>query len=152
MQLERQMDVLENTSRIYGLLLHCTQARTEDVQRKSVCIICEEVNFKSFAICIQNYIFQIKQNFPSPSAVGARETLKSADLPLEKVVEVAWKFVTQPCPIIVDQPPIFSEGLHDTNSKHWDEDCKDFELIYARPVVYRSYHGTVLNRALVGNK
>ena len=95
---------------------------------------------------------QLKETLPTPSEVGARETLKTKDLPLEKVVEVAWKFVTQPCPIIVDMPARFSAELHETNAKHWDEKTRDSPtLIYARPVVFRSYHGILLNRALVGN-
>ena len=35
---------LENRSRIYGMLLHSSRARTGDIQRKEVTQICKEVN------------------------------------------------------------------------------------------------------------
>ena len=103
---------------------------------------------------LQRYL-QIKRTLSLPAAKEtlffAKETLLTADIPLEKVVEVAWKFVTQPCPLIVDQPDRFNVKIHDTNARHWDEKQKDLPLIYAKPVVYRSYHGILLSRALVGN-
>ena len=74
------------------------------------------------------------------------------DLPLERVVEVGWKFVTQPCPVIVELPARFNADLHDTYAKHWEEETDSVALTYAKPVVYRSYHGIVFNRGLVGNK
>ena len=79
--------------------------------------------------------------------------LSEIPLPLDKVVEVAWKFVTQADPIIACVPEKFDEKLHRECCTHWDEDQGDSQpLIYARPVVYRSYRGTVINAALVGNK
>ena len=80
------------------------------------------------------------------------DTLKIAELQLEDVIVVAWKFVTQPSPIIVCQPDKYKKRLHAVNTNHWDEDQEDCSpLIYAKPVVYRSYHGTVMKKGLVGN-
>ena len=79
--------------------------------------------------------------------------LSEIPLPLDKVVEVAWKFVTQANPIIACVPERFDKDLHRTSCDHWDKKQGDSQpLIYAKPVVYRSYHGSVMNRALVGNK
>ena len=74
-----------------------------------------------------------------------------ADLQLEDVVVVAWKCVTQSCPIIACQPDKYDKKLHDmTDNKDWNKDNKDtLQLFYAKPVMYRSYHGFVLNRGLV---
>ena len=91
------------------------------------------------------------KNFHSVSSKGT--LLSAAELQLEEVVAVAWKFVSQPCPIIVCQPDKYVMELHQqANAKHWDEEHKHSpKLIYAKPVVYRSYHGLVLKKGLVGN-
>lgn len=105
---------------------------------------------------VQLTLFQVKNTLQKlPSFSKLRGTLKTNHLPLDRVVEVAWKFVTQACPIIICQPETckLDEELYRTCYEHWDEDHDDSKpFIYARPVVYRSYHGVVLNRALVGNK
>ena len=92
------------------------------------------------------------KKMPRSSKVKNNVDLSKIPLPLHKVVEVAWKFVTQPNPIIACVPEKFDEEVHRTSFKHWDEDDHSRPLIYAKPVLYRSYHGTVMNRALVGNK
>jgi hypothetical protein len=120
---------LEKISHAYGLLLHSSGAKAAENQ--PVAQICK----------------QIREN-------RSKETW-IADLPLEYVVEVAWKFVTQPCPIIVCQPPKFDTAVHTpARTKRWNEEHKDSRpLIYAKPVVFRSYHGVLLkDKALVGNQ
>ena len=74
-------------------------------------------------------------------------------LPTFQFVQLAWKFVTQSYPIIVYLPKKFDEEFHKQSYQHWDEDIGDSQtLIYARPVVYRSFHGNVISKGLVGNK
>ena len=75
-------------------------------------------------------------------------------LPLDKFVKLAWKFITQSCPVIVSMPPMLAlnEEIHKTSFHHWDEKRREERpLIYAHPVVYRSFHGEVLIKGLVGN-
>ena len=71
-------------------------------------------------------------------------------------MELTWKFVTQPCPIFVRTPKKFDKEVHTPipNEKHWDAEQKDhLPVIYARPVVYRSYYGELLKKkGVVGNK
>ena len=45
---EEEWKSLENISRVYGLLLYSSQARTEAVQTKEVSQICHEVNITSY--------------------------------------------------------------------------------------------------------
>ena len=93
------------------------------------------------------------EKMPQFSKAKDNIDLEKIRLPLDKVVEVAWKFVTQANPIIACVPKQFDEELHRPTFNHWDEEQGDSRpLIYAKPVVYRSYHGTVMNTALVGNK
>ena len=70
-------------------------------------------------------------------------------------MKLAWKFVTQPYPVIVTTPVRrkMDDQIHKTSFKHWKEE-KDGErpiIIYSQPVVYRSYHGEVLVKGFVGN-
>ena len=98
---------------------------------------------------------QVKKGIPQlPQFILANIKLEKIDLPLDKVAEIAWKFVTQPNPVIVCQPETsaFDNDLHRKCFGHWEEGQADSrKLIYARPVVFRSYHGVVMSRALVGN-
>ena len=96
---------------------------------------------------------QVKNTLKTSHPVFAKVTLSIAELQLEDVVKVAWNFASLPCPIIVCQPDKYVKELHQqVNAKHWDEEHKDSpKLIYARPVVYRSYHGVVMKKGLVGN-
>ena len=83
----------------------------------------------------------------------AKESVAKLELPLNKVAEVAWRFVTQPNPVIVEQPRQYhGEEYQERYHGKWNDDCKDYTLVYARPLVYRSYHGTVMTPALVGQK
>ena len=46
----------------------------------------------------------------------------------------------------------FDDEIHKTSYKHWDEkEDGERPVIYAQPVVYRSYHGEVMIKGLVGN-
>ena len=69
-------------------------------------------------------------------------------------MQLAWKFVTQAYPIIVCEPVMLKSNheIHRKSFDHWDE-ARDGDrvLIYAQRVVYRSYHGEVLIKGLVGN-
>ena len=81
-----------------------------------------------------------------------KETLKiSSEDHLGKVIALAWKFVTLPNPLIVDQPKAFDYQIHDPEFGHWDKQAKDFELIYTRPVVYRNYEGVLAEMGWVAN-
>ena len=73
------------------------------------------------------------------------------DLPLKKVVEIAWKFVTEPNPIIVCRPEKYDSELHSKDFVHWNKLEGNFRLRYAKPVVYRSYHGLIMSKGLVGS-
>lgn len=73
------------------------------------------------------------------------------ELPLEKVVEITWKFVTQPSPIVVCLPEEYDDELHKKDHEHWNKSQTNPKLIYGRPVVYRSYHNIVMRKGLVGN-
>ena len=92
---------------------------------------------------------QLKEAVPSSCKVN----LAAIELQLNEVAEIAWKFVTQPNPLIVVQPEVYyGEKLQGRYYRKWNDDCENYTLVYARPLVYRSYHGTVMSRALVGQK
>ena len=61
--------------------------------------------------------------------------------------------MTQACPVIVHMPPKFDAEIHEKSYTHWDESCDDRTkpLIYAKPVLFRSYHCVKLKSGLVGN-
>ena len=94
---------------------------------------------------------QIKERIPQWPQFSKVEEPEKLYLSLGKVVEIAWKFVTQPNPIIVCQPEtsVFDNDLHKKYFGRWKEGQGD--LIYAEPVVFRSYHGDVMCKAFVGN-
>ena len=88
-----------------------------------------------------------------PRFTKAKPKLQTNDLVLKNVVEVAWKFVTQPKPVVVSLPKTYNSELHYPYFGRWDESQRDFQpLIYARPVLYRSYHGVPMSKGFVGNK
>ena len=100
------------------------------------------------------YFLQVRTNLQKlPHFSGAKDTLKNADLAaLDKVVKVAWNFVARACPIVVCTPEIeFDKDLHRQYGVHWNDESTSLPLIYAQPLVYRSYHGDVMNKGLVGN-
>ena len=83
----------------------------------------------------------------------AKGNLGEVELSLEKVAEIAWKFVTQPNPLIVVQPQMYcGDDFQERYYKHWNDACTNYRLVYARPLVYRSYYGIVMSRALVGQE
>lgn len=72
--------------------------------------------------------------------------------PVKKVVGLAWRLVTMPCPIIVRQPAVFDRTCMDEESCHWNPKAKNNQLVYTEPVVYRSYNEKRHTRkGLVGN-
>ena len=80
-----------------------------------------------------------------------KETLESSrEDHLGKVIELTWKFVTLPNPLIVCQPKKFDPQIHDPEHGHWDSKCKD-ELMYTRSVVYRNYKGAFACEGWVAN-
>ena len=81
-----------------------------------------------------------------------KETLRSHEDHLGKVIELAWKFVTLPNPLIVCQPKKFDPQIHDPEHGHWDSKRKDeLMIIYTRPVVYRNYKGALSCEGWVAN-
>lgn len=67
-------------------------------------------------------------------------------------MSIAWKFVTQPKPVIVCEPKEYIAEQCTPYFGHWDKDQKGKQLICVRPVVFRTYEGLVMDKALVGNK
>lgn len=57
-------------------------------------------------------------------------------------------------PLVSDQPATdFSEKLHEKEYHPvWDADRKHCELVYYRPVLFRSYRGDIAERGWVGNR
>ena len=81
-----------------------------------------------------------------------KEALERSDEDhLMKVIELTWKFVTLPNPLIVYQPKKFDSQIHEPEHGRWDKHAKEAELIYIRPVVYRNYEGVVACKGWVAN-
>ena len=81
-----------------------------------------------------------------------KEALESSDEDhLMEVIELTWKFVTLPNPLIVYQPKKFDSQIHEPEHGRWDKHAKEAELIYIRPVVYRNYEGVVACKGWVAN-
>lgn len=76
---------------------------------------------------------------------------KSQPSALRELVELAWNFVTLPSPIIVHEPETFTEKTHERQFAYWNPETPKAPLIYLRPVVYRSYQGTLACKAWVAN-
>ena len=71
---------------------------------------------------------------------------------LRKAIELAWKFVTLPNPLIVAcQPKEFDSQIHDQEAVYWDNQANKCELVYLRPVVYRNYEGVLARKGWVAN-
>ena len=80
------------------------------------------------------------------------ETLERSDEDyLGKVIELAWKFVTLPNPLIVCQPKEFDSQTLEPQYGRWDKHAKEPQLIYLRPVVYRNYEGALACKGWVAN-
>ena len=71
---------------------------------------------------------------------------------LLKSVQVAWKFVTLPRPIIACQPEAYIPQIVDREYGYWDDSTPDAPLIYTRPVVYRCYDGNRAEKGIVANR
>ena len=98
-------------------------------------------------------ILQIKSELKKVEKLQSKTWQKKMkNLPLDKVVELTWKFVTQNNPLIVCQPETFHEDIQERDFHHWNSKLlKPYILTYARPVLYRSYHGIIAGTGLVGN-
>ena len=70
---------------------------------------------------------------------------------LREAIQLAWKFVTLPNPLIVCQHTQFDYQVHDPEAKYWDEHKKELPLIYTRPVVYRNFEGRLACKGWVAN-
>ena len=70
---------------------------------------------------------------------------------LLKGVQVAWKFVTLPSPIIASQPETYIPQSVEREYGYWDDSTPDAPLIYTRPVVYRCYDGNRAEKGMVAN-
>lgn len=84
-----------------------------------------------------------------------KETLKRSgedEDHLENIIQLSWKFVTLPNPLIVCRPKNFDAQIHSPEYGHWDSKCKEeLPLIYTRSVVYRDYGGVVASKGWVAN-
>ena len=72
------------------------------------------------------------------------------DTTVDRIVSLAWGFVTVPSPIVVCQPDSFDPSCMDQETYHWTPKAKNCVLVYTGPVVYRSYHGTLARKGTVG--
>jgi hypothetical protein len=136
---ETLTDDMEGLSYAFGQLLQYSGIKLELTTTQAVSVVKKKV--KELAPKLPR--------FKKAKVEPAIETL-----PLDKFVKLAWKFITQSCPVIVCMPsmPVLNEEIHKASFHHWDEKRKEEQLlIYAQPVVYRSYHGEVLIKGLVGN-
>ena len=82
-----------------------------------------------------------------------KEVLESSEQDdLRKAIELAWKFVTLPNPLIVCQPKGFDSRIHDPEGDYWDsEHANTSKLVYTRPVVFRNYEGVLARKGWVAN-
>ncbi len=88
--------------------------------------------------------------FYSKSQPQEQEEMTAA---LASIVSLAWNLVTQPNPIIICQPQVkYDEQIMDKQLVHWDNSLRYIQLVYAHPIVYRSYRGRLGSRGAVGNK
>lgn len=85
-----------------------------------------------------------------PRFAEAKEKEKLMNIDLQSITEIAWKFVIQPNPVIVIKPETYDDQLHERYFGHWDK-SQSRSLIYVTPVVFRSYHGVLMKKGLVGN-
>ena len=98
-------------------------------------------------------------SFQMHSDISSNETLQKVKETLEsskedhlgKVIQLTWKFVTLPNPLIVYQPKKFDSQFHEPQFGHWDKHANEVELIYIRPVVYRNYEGVIACKGWVAN-
>ena len=70
---------------------------------------------------------------------------------LLKGVQVAWKFITLPSPIIACQPQAYNPQIVDREYGYWDQSTLDAKLVYTRPVVFRCYNGIRAEKGMVAN-
>ncbi len=59
--------------------------------------------------------------------------------------------VTLPNPMIILEPGTIAEQTHEREFGYWDPSNTSTQLIYLRPVVYRSYQGDIACKAWVAN-
>ena len=118
-----------------------------------MCVMCSYFLFLG-PLSITCLLLQLYNEVPSdkmnPRVKEALESSHQDDL--RKFIELAWRFVTLPNPLIVAcQPTKFDPQIHDPEAVYWDKRAKEFELTYVRPVVYRNYEGVVARKGWVAN-
>ena len=100
--------------------------------------------------------FQMVQKFPSGDETfqKIKATLENSPQDhLGKAIELAWKFVTLPNPLIVCQPGKYDSKIHSPEHGYWDsKQTHESNLIYTRPVVYRNYEGVLACWGWVADK
>jgi len=98
------------------------------------------------------------QKFPSGNEnfQKIKTTLESSPQDhLGKAIELAWKFVTLPHPLIVCQPEKYDSRIHSPEHGYWQWDSKqkhESNLVYTRPVVYRGYEGVLACQGWVADR
>ena len=96
------------------------------------------------------------QKFPSgdENFQKIKTTLESSPQDhLGKAIELAWKFVTLPHPLIVCQPEKYDSRIHSPEHGYWDSKQKhESNLVYTRPVVYRGYEGVLACQGWVADR
>ena len=157
---------MEDASRGYGLLLHAFGLRTKEIRNQYSAKIKAKVGLKLSVVCgevittavvaSRTYLvllFQIYSTISQDVTLKqVKETLESSDKDyFGKAIELAWKFVTLPNPLIVCQPKYFDPQIHNPEYGHWDKHAKELPLIYIRPVVYRDYEGVVASKGWVAS-
>ena len=115
---------------------------------------CVAISFLLDHWSITCLLLQLYNEVPSdrmhPRVKEALESSHQDDL--RTAIELAWKFVTLPNPLIVAcQPTKFDPRIHDQEAVYWNKQANDSELIYIRPVVYRNYEGVVARNGWVAN-
>ncbi len=69
----------------------------------------------------------------------------------DSIIELAWDFVTLPSPIVVCEPEVLTDQMFEREFGYWDPSPTNTEVIYLRPLVYRSYQGVQACKAWVAS-
>lgn len=119
---------MDHISHAYSLLSNASGLKTRRVN------LCEQV---------VDQVYNLYKVNPVVGSFLKKEALNG-------VVEIAWKFVTLPIPVVVSQPKKYDKALHNREFGYWDAKLK-MPLVYTRPVVYRCYDGQLECKGSVAN-
>ena len=129
--------------------LACEQRKRElnivSTSKKKVITVHDHVILeKSNGVCIVFYLdywsiflqlySEVLSDKMKPRVKEALESSHQDDL--RTAIELAWKFVTLPNPLIVCQPKKYDSRIHDKEAVYWDNQADECELIYLRSVLY----------------